>query len=174
MAMKPIILIGLPGCGKTSTALSLSTFSGLPVLDTDVLLSTRRGIPISDWFRLNGEEDFRKAELDLLIELSASRKNQIISTGGGMPCISGASSVLRAMGEVYFLNTPPLLILQRIQHDTSRPLLAFPERQDVLLNELHQKRIKDYIQTAHHIIEIHEHETPQNIAEKILTLHTCL
>lgn len=174
MSHHSIVLIGMPGSGKTSTASSLSAISGLPVLDTDVLLSNRRGITVNDWFRLYGEEDFRTAELDLLKELSTSTKHQIISTGGGMPCITGASAILRAMGKVYFLNTPPRVILQRIQHDVSRPLLALPERQDVLLNELHQKRLKDYIQTAHHIIEIHEDETPQCIAEKILTLHTCL
>ena len=56
---RPIILVGLMGCGKTTVGKALSKRTGMPLLDTDAIIEEQIGKPISEIFAQEGEAHFR-------------------------------------------------------------------------------------------------------------------
>src|SRR5205823_9395299 len=82
-AAKSIVLIGMMGAGKSSVGRCLQRRTGLARIDTDEMLATQFGIPITEIFTTHGEEKFRDAETEFLRTLEPARSS-IIVTGGGI------------------------------------------------------------------------------------------
>ena len=122
--MKSIILIGYMGSGKSSAARALSDKLGIPVTDTDAHIEADEGMKISDIFDRFGEDRFRDMETELLHDLIKERKVQVVSTGGGMPVREENRKLLKDLGSVVYLKASPEQIAKRLEHDTTRPLLA--------------------------------------------------
>lgn len=79
-----IVLIGFMGAGKTSISEYLKTLFAMDVIEMDQIIAEREGMSIPDIFEIHGEQYFRDLETNLLIEMQ-SRKNVVISCGGGTP-----------------------------------------------------------------------------------------
>ena len=79
-----IFLIGFMGCGKSTCAACLCRMTGAEQMEMDQEIVKRQGMEIAEIFRVHGEEYFRDLETKLLIEMQ-SRKNVVISCGGGVP-----------------------------------------------------------------------------------------
>ena len=77
-----IVLIGMPGSGKSAVGRILAEKTGRSLADTDQLITEKAGKPIPDIFRENGEPAFRDLESEIIRALS-KQGGQIISTGGG-------------------------------------------------------------------------------------------
>lgn len=88
-AMKNIVLIGMPGCGKSTVAGLLGAALGREVFDADALVSELAGMSIPDIFAKYGEEVFRKYETEVIRELG-KKSGAVIATGGG--CITRAEN----------------------------------------------------------------------------------
>ena len=80
--MENIILIGMPGCGKTTVGQALATMQGKRFVDVDAVLEERVGRKITDIIPTDGEEAFRQMETDTLAELG-KQSGLVIATGGG-------------------------------------------------------------------------------------------
>lgn len=80
--MENIILIGMPGCGKSTVGALLAARTGKKFVDADEFLTEKFGRPIPEIFASNGEEDFRRMEAEVLEELG-KQSGLIIATGGG-------------------------------------------------------------------------------------------
>ena len=80
--MLNLILVGMPGCGKSTVAKALGAALGREVQEADALIEAEAGQPIPAIFAAEGEEGFRKRESAVLRELG-KRSGLIISTGGG-------------------------------------------------------------------------------------------
>ena len=90
--MARLVLVGLPGVGKTSVARALAEAWHCGALDTDDLIAARVGVSTPQYLRSAGEESFRERELESLIE--AVRTSDVVATGGGVVCSSEAREVL--------------------------------------------------------------------------------
>lgn len=77
-----IVLVGMPGCGKSSVAVELSKLTGKEVFDSDEEISKKTGRKPSEIIREDGEEAFRTTETEVLKELG-KKSGIIIATGGG-------------------------------------------------------------------------------------------
>src|SRR5262249_29258766 len=84
-----IILIGLPGSGKTTTGRLVASLLGWPFMDVDDLIERAVGKRVERIFAENGEERFRELEYGALAEALESRR-VVIATGGG--CIERAEN----------------------------------------------------------------------------------
>lgn len=80
--MENIILIGMPGCGKTTVGRALANMQGKRFVDADAVLEERVGRKITDIIPQDGEEAFRQMETDTLAELG-KQSGLVIATGGG-------------------------------------------------------------------------------------------
>lgn len=128
-----IVLIGMPGSGKTTIGKALSERTGKSFIDTDEMIAETHGV-ISDIFAQKGEEYFRELEAEKVKE--ASLKNgTVIATGGGAVLRRENIEVLRQNGDIFFLNRP----LEDIIPTADRPLSSdraalekrFKERYDI-------------------------------------------
>lgn len=149
-----IILVGMPGCGKTTVGATLAQLTGRQALDMDQEIEKEAGTTISDIFAKDGEEAFRSLERNMAAKLGAE-KGLIIMTGGG--AVKDHSNYLRLHqnGRIYFLQRD-LSLLSR----EGRPL-----SQGADLEEMYRQRLEHYRFFAD--AEISNHGTPQQAAEAI-------
>jgi shikimate kinase len=117
-----IVLIGFMGVGKSSTGKALARKTGLPLFDTDKIIESRFGLPVTEIFARFGEEKFRQAETETLGQLPEGAA-AIIVTGGGIVLRPENVKMLRALGRVVSLEADEETLFRRISQRARRPLL---------------------------------------------------
>ena len=80
--MRNILLIGMPGSGKTGLGKKVARLTGRPFYDIDTLIEQKEGKPIAEIFSASGEEAFRAMEEETLFEV-CRKSGAVIATGGG-------------------------------------------------------------------------------------------
>ena len=150
---RPIILIGLMGCGKTTIGKLISKRTGMPLLDMDALIEEQVGMKISQIFAERGEAHFRALETALLrfLEQHPQTPPPVISTGGGVVTRPENCEILRRLGFVVWLNVSPSSLLRRSVRAANRPLLQTDDPA-ATLRRLWQERAPLYKATAHRIL----------------------
>jgi shikimate kinase len=123
-----LFLVGPTGAGKTSIGRQLAARYGMPFLDLDQEIERQTGVPVSRIFDVEGEEGFRRRESTLLDECSR-RRGVLLASGAGAVLAPANRRHLIERGYVVWLQITVPMQLQRLAHDTSRPLLADTDRQ---------------------------------------------
>ena len=100
-----IVLIGMPGAGKTAVARQLSALLARPIASTDEEAERRIGGSIESLFHTKGEAAFRAIETDVVRSLT-SVWGSIIATGGGTILSEENRRVLRANSRIYYIRRP--------------------------------------------------------------------
>lgn len=118
-----IVLVGYMGSGKSRISKELGRIMGYDVVDTDGMIEDEQGMSVSDIFAKYGEAAFRDMETELLEKIAEWTDPVILSTGGGMPVREENRALLKKCGTVFYLETSPEVIYERVKDDTSRPLL---------------------------------------------------
>ena len=137
-----IVLIGMPGSGKSTIGRMIAKKLGYSFADTDTMIEDAHG-RITDIFATAGEAAFRKLELDVAKQ-AAENTNTVISTGGGIIETAQAMAALRQTGTVVYIDRPLELLLNEVETE-NRPLLA--DGRDRLVS-LYEKRHSLYTQYA--------------------------
>lgn len=104
-SVENIVLIGMPGCGKSSIGQALSDQTGRTLIDTDQEIVRRAGKPIPAIFADDGEDAFRALEREVIAE-AARHSGVIIATGGGSILREENTLSLRQNGRLYYLRRP--------------------------------------------------------------------
>jgi shikimate kinase len=146
-----LVLVGLPGAGKSTVGRQVARRLGLPFDDSDHVIEQRLGCSIRDYFEREGEAAFRDIEESVIEELSQSRAG-VLATGGGVVLRPVNRERLRGRGHVVYLRTSPEELYRRLRHDRHRPLLQVDDPL-TRLRSLYQERDPLYRETAHFIIE---------------------
>jgi shikimate kinase len=110
-----IILIGLPGCGKTTLGRKAAEALNMQFYDTDKMVVDKMNNEGVFGF-LKFSSMFPEYEHDVLLTLSEKAKNSIISTSGGVIAFEDCLRILRGMGKLVYINRNPDII---IENDTS-------------------------------------------------------
>ncbi len=97
-----IVLIGMPGCGKSTIGRLLSEMTGKPFMDIDTQICRHTGCTIPEIFRKYGEAGFRQVETEVLSEV-CKHSGQIIATGGGCVTIPENAPILHQNGTVVWI-----------------------------------------------------------------------
>lgn len=119
-----IYLIGFMGSGKSHWGRLLSAGTGWPCYDLDQLIQEQEGMTIADIFSKKGEEYFRMLEREVLVNLSQTRNDMILSCGGGTPCFLNNIAFMKQQGKVVWLDTATPVLLKRLLKEKShRPLI---------------------------------------------------
>lgn len=141
-AVNNIVLIGMPGAGKTTVGKYLAKTLNFEFIDLDILISENEKMAITDIFKNKGEEYFRILETDFLKKL-VSKKNIVLSTGGGTPKKDENIDILKNIGISFYLEIEPNKIFDRIKEDKNRPLLKNDSPFEVL-EKLYNERKQNY------------------------------
>lgn len=165
--MRNIVLVGFMGSGKTTVGKLLAGKTGMPLLDMDSMIVERAGKSINDIFADDGEPHFRALERALVQELAAT-EGHIISTGGGIVLNPKNIEDFEKTGLVVCLLVDAETVLDRVRHDTTRPLLAGDKEAKIL--ELLESRKALYASITHKI-DTSGHSSPEPIADEIIDLY---
>ena len=118
-----IFLVGYMGCGKTTFGRKLAAELNWQFADLDELIEERYKISIHDFFIKYGEESFRRIE-NMMLREQLTKHDVIISTGGGTPCFYNNMEMMNRYGVTIFLNTPVLVLVERLLNGKrKRPLI---------------------------------------------------
>jgi shikimate kinase len=118
-----IILVGLPGSGKSTVGVAVAERLGRTFLDFDVEIERREGRSVAEIFAEKGEPYFRKLERRLTEELAVTG-NMIVAPGGGWAADPEVVAMVRPPAKLVYLKVWPAIAIARLGQQTAkRPLL---------------------------------------------------
>ena len=138
-----IVLIGMPGSGKSTVGVLLAKASGKGFMDTDLLIQSSTGCTLQQIVNTRGYEALRDEEERVLSSLAVS--DHVIATGGSAVYSHRAMKHLGKDGVVVFLDVSLASIRQRIGDYSLRGISKRPEQ---TLDELFSERLALYRQYA--------------------------
>ena len=121
-----LILVGLPGAGKSTVGALLGEKLTRTFLDFDTEIERREGMPIAQIFGERGEAGFRALERTLTEELKAFG-NMVVAPGGGWASDQDVVAILRPPARLVYLRVRPEVAIQRLGGAGGRPLLNHPD-----------------------------------------------
>ena len=140
--MENIILIGMPGCGKSTVGRALAEKTGMQFVDADAAITEKAGRSIPDIFAESGEAGFRAIETEVLEELG-KRSGLVIATGGGCVTQERNYPLLHQNGRIFWLTRD----IAKLPTD-GRPL-----SQANKLSDMYQRRKSMYERFADAVID---------------------
>jgi shikimate kinase len=115
-----LVLIGMPGAGKTTLGPLLASALGLGFIDTDGLIETREGSSLQAIVDRRGHQALRVLEAETLMALQC--RDQVIATGGSAVYSPAAMTALRADGLLLHLHVELAVVLERVTDVDTRGL----------------------------------------------------
>ena len=140
MLDRHLFIIGMPGSGKSSLGKRVAGQLRIPYVDMDQRISALVGCTIPELFERYGEEAFRHAETNTLVQLTYEQPS-LISTGGGTVMREENRAIMRNFGAIILIDRPLEDIMSDIKLDR-RPLLAQKGLSEV--ERLYHERIDTY------------------------------
>jgi shikimate kinase len=161
-----LILVGLPGAGKTTVGRLVAEALGAPFVDVDATIVRKMQMPVASIFGAHGEAFFRKMEREAMAAALAGPPS-VLSPGGGWVVQPGQLEAARPRAYLVYLKALLATIAKRTGGDESRPLLAGEDPLEVLRTLLKER--EPYYQQADAEVKSDLH-TPEQVAEEIVAL----
>lgn len=143
-----IVLIGMPGSGKSTVGVILAKMLAKSFLDTDILIQNREMRTLQDIVDREGHMALRKVEERVLLEVDCH--DTVIATGGSAAYSEPAMRHLQGIGTVVFLHTDLDTLQRRIGNYHTRGLAKRPEQS---FEDLFAERLQLYRRYAEVVIE---------------------
>ncbi len=163
--MNNVILIGMPGAGKSTAGVLLAKAAGYGFIDTDLLIQNEQKALLCDIIARRGAEEFLRIEERVLAGLWAERC--VVATGGSAVYGARAMEHLRAIGTVVYLRLPERVLEARLQNIFRRGVVMRTPGET--LAELYAERAPLYEKYAHVIVDcdgLTVEETVRAVAER--------
>ena len=122
--MDNIVLIGMPGAGKSTVGVLLAKTLGYAFLDTDLVIQEREGRLLQDLVDQLGVEAFLDREAAAVCSVDCDRT--VIATGGSVVCRDGAMEHLRKLGRIVYLHLPLEELERRLHNISTRGIAMAP------------------------------------------------
>lgn len=166
LGKRSIVLVGMPGSGKSAAGRRLAPRLDLPFLDADLEIERAAGKSIKEIFKDDGEPYFRDGERRVIARLLGQGPS-VLATGGGAFMTPAIRDDIRAHGISVWLRAEFPLLFRRVQRRAHRPLLL--DDPEGTLRRLMEARYPVYA-TADVVVESRDlpHETMVNeIIDKV-------
>ncbi len=157
-----LVLIGMPGSGKSTIGVILAKKTSRDFVDTDLLIQSSQERTLQDIVDTEGHIVLRKIEESVLLDLSV--QNHVIATGGSAVYSEQAMNHLKSDGVLIFLDVDLETLESRV-HDFSTRGLA--KRPDQSFAELFEERVVLYTKHADITIKCAE-LTQEDVCERII------
>ena len=122
--MDNIILIGMPGAGKSTVGVLLAKTLGYAFLDTDLVIQQREGALLQSLVDSLGVEAFLDVEADAICSVEC--RGTVIAPGGSAVCRERAMSHLKALGRIVYLHLPLEELERRLNNISTRGIAMAP------------------------------------------------
>ena len=122
--MDNIILIGMPGAGKSTVGVLLAKTLGYAFLDTDLVIQQREGALLQPLVDSLGVEAFLDVEADAICSVEC--RGTVIAPGGSAVCRERAMEHLRALGRIVYLHLPLEELERRLSNISTRGIAMAP------------------------------------------------
>jgi shikimate kinase len=119
-----IVLIGMPGAGKSTVGVVLAKSLGMQFIDTDILIQERTGRMLQAILDEDGPDAFGRIEEETVLSLYA--EHAVIATGGSVVCSEAAMAHLKAGGVVVYLEVSYDEMERRLKNITTRGIVLLP------------------------------------------------
>ena len=156
-----VVLIGMPGCGKSTCGVIVAKMLLKNFFDTDLLIQNIEGISLQDIIDTKGIEYFEKAEEEAILNLDI--KGTVIATGGSVVYSDKAMEHLKSLGTVIFLNLGFENMEKRISNFKTRGVVM---RKGNTLLDMYKERLPLYKKWADITINC-DRETAEDTAQAI-------
>jgi shikimate kinase len=161
-----LFLAGFMGSGKSTVGRLIAEQFGWDFIDLDTVIEQEEGRPISELFATLGEDIFRRIEHDALKrEVRAAERGhpRVVAMGGGAFVQQDNRELLLDTCTVVWLDAPAPVLLERIRHETHRPLARDHQR----FLELYEERRPAYELAD---FQVDAEGEAQAVAERVLEL----
>jgi shikimate kinase/3-dehydroquinate synthase len=142
--MRPVVLSGFMGTGKSTVGPALASALGVPFVDTDSEIERGTGLRVVDLWQKEGEPAFRARETALVERLFAEDRPRVIAFGGGTVTSVRARRLATDRGIVVTLTASPEAVVERARDVTTRPNLAVGGDPVARARELLEQRAEAY------------------------------
>lgn len=146
--MENIILIGMPGAGKSTVGVVLAKIMGYSFIDSDLLIQEQEQRLLHEIIQANGVEAF--LEIENQVNASIQVKHTVIATGGSVVYCKEAMEHLKSIGTVLYLKLPFEPLADRLQNIEGRGIAL---REGQSLYDLYVERTKLYEAYADLVLE---------------------
>jgi shikimate kinase len=147
---KHLLLIGLPGSGKSTIGRMVAELLKAPVIDVDNLLIRQMGMPIAQIFGKVGEAEFRRMERDA-VRAACAAEPVVLVPGGGWAAQAGEMDAVREASCIVYLKCQPGTAAKRAEQGEVRPLLT-AEDPVARMRTLLEEREPYYNKAEHSVI----------------------
>lgn len=159
-----IVLIGMPGSGKSTVGILLAKLTSRDFVDTDVLIQTSQGRTLQDIVDTEGYMTLREIEERIILKTNCV--NHVVATGGSAVYSHVAMTHLKSNGVIVFLNVELPVLESRIHNFATRGLAKRPDQS---IKDLFEERFVLYTKYADITIEC-KNFIQEEVCEKIISL----
>ena len=174
--MRPLVLIGIKHCGKSTLGKLLARRFNCPFIDSDDELvktfsaETGSCCNIREIYRILGEEKFRELEAEV-IRAMRSPRFRIIALGGGAAANSFLTEQdLKSLGKIIWLDTCDAVAYKRVLRNGLPPFLAEAEDPEKLFTVINARRRKDFARIADVTIPIGEEKDKREVISRLAAI----
>ena len=161
MQSRNIVLIGMPGVGKSTVGVLLAKTLKRPFLDTDLVIQTREDRYLQEIIEQDGMEGFLDIEERAICDLRV--RGHVIATGGSVVYLPRAMAHLKEAGLLIYLALPSKELETRVTNITTRGIAMRPGQS---LADLYAERLPLYEQYAHITIDT-SGSTPEEVVTRL-------
>ena len=163
--LKNVILIGMPGAGKSTVGVLLAKRLGLSFLDTDILIQTKEGCRLQDIITTHKLEGFRRIEENHLLTIPSD--SGVVATGGSVVYSDKAMAHLKSLGPAVYLEIELVPLKNRLGNLDARGVLRMPGQ---TIDMLYRERIPLYQHHADIVVSTTGMTPDQAVSAIIKTL----
>ena len=160
--VKNIVLIGMPGAGKSTVGVLLAKSMLMSFCDTDLLIQNETGESLSDTIKKQGIDAFIRLEDEIIFKNDF--KNSVIATGGSAVYGERAMNKLKENGKIVYLKVSPEELNRRVNNIHTRGIAM---KEGTTLAELYEQRAPLYERYADVTIEC-DGKTPEECVDLII------
>lgn len=157
-----IVLIGMPGCGKSTIGVLLAKSILADFVDTDLIIQNKYKKSLCEIINEEGLESFKSKENEVLAELKV--ENSVIATGGSAVYCPQGMENLKKDGKIIYLKLSPDEIKSRIKNITTRGIAM---KEGTTIEQLYEERAKLYEKYADITIDC-ENTTAEECVNRII------
>jgi len=163
--VKNIILIGMPGSGKSTVGVLLAKTLGYGFVDTDLTIQQREGALLQEILDRRGLEAFLDAEASAICSVRCERS--VIAPGGSAVCREDAIGHLRDLGRVLYLRVPLEELQRRLSDIKTRGIAMGPGQ---TLADIYEYRAPLYEKYAHTVVDVGGESLEETVAAVLRAL----